>query len=531
MPQTEIGVMLGRLSPPEAGRFQCFPRTSWREEIARSREVGLDYIEWIYDDYGLSENPIATEEGTAELNKLTNTFGIGTQAICADWLMDFPLVRCSDEQREQREGVLHELLRRAKRIGASRLVLPFVDASAIRNEEEESIVIRALERALPLSEQTGVEMHLEADFCPADFTRFLARIPHAMVKVNYDTGNSSGLGYIAREEFASYGSRIGGIHIKDRLRKPDGSVATMPLGHGSADFDDVFASIRSIGYSGGFTLQVARGEDGDEVNWVKTTDRLSPPLLDIKRMDLQLTGRVAFIAGSSRGIGKAIAHALLREGCRICITGRDSVALDASSRELRAKSPDGVLAIPGNFTKTSVIGAAFSTVHREWGAPEILVANIGSGSGEPGWRHEEDEWERLFNINFFGSVRLAQAVIPYMQPQGGSILFVASIAALEATLAPLPYSAAKAALLNYSKNLSRVLAADKIRVNCLAPGNVFFPGGTWDQHLKSRGEEVERYISTEVPQKRFGTPEEIANFAAYLVSLRRVFPTIPPPVM
>jgi hexulose-6-phosphate isomerase len=90
-----------------------------------------------------------------------------------------------------------------------------------------------------------------------------------MVKVNYDTGNSSGLGYIAHEEFAAYGDRIGSIHIKDRLRKPDGGIATKPLGEGSADFDDIFSSIRKIGYTGAYTLQVARGEDGDEVNWAK----------------------------------------------------------------------------------------------------------------------------------------------------------------------------------------------------------------------------------------------------------------------
>jgi 3-oxoacyl-[acyl-carrier protein] reductase len=143
---------------------------------------------------------------------------------------------------------------------------------------------------------------------------------------------------------------------------------------------------------------------------------------------------------------------------------------------------------------------------------------VGSGRGKPGWQLDNVEWERLFNLNFFGSVRLAQAAIPYLQAHGGSILFIASIVALEATPAPLPYSAAKAALVNYSKNLSRTLAADGIRVNCLAPGNVLFDGGSWAHHLEERREEVERYISTEVPQKRFGTTEEIARFAAYLVS-------------
>lgn len=269
MAQSAIGIMLGRLSPPENGRFQCFPRNSWREEIVRAREAGLEYIEWIYDDYGASVNPISSEEGVEELNKLKTQYGIGTPALCADWLMDFPLVRCTDEERTQRESVLHFLLRQAKKIGASRLVLPFVDVSAIRTEEEKCIVLRILEGALPLAEETGVEMHLEADFGPSDFASFLASTPPVMIKVNYDTGNSSGLGYIAREEFASYGSRIGSIHIKDRLRMPGGGVVTKALGEGSADFGDIFASIRRIGYSGDFTLQVARGEDGDEVNWAK----------------------------------------------------------------------------------------------------------------------------------------------------------------------------------------------------------------------------------------------------------------------
>jgi 3-oxoacyl-[acyl-carrier protein] reductase len=235
-------------------------------------------------------------------------------------------------------------------------------------------------------------------------------------------------------------------------------------------------------------------------------------------MDLQLTNRVALVAGSSRGIGKAIASALLREGCRVCITGRDSAALDAASQELRASSGDRVLAIAGDLTDKSVIDAALNSVQEKWAPPDILVANLGSGSGKPGWQLDEDEWQRLFNLNFFGSVRLAQAVIPKMESGGGNILFIASIVAVEATQAPLPYSSAKAALVNYSKNLSRVLARENIRVNCIAPGNILFPGGSWERHLEARREQIDHYIATEVPQKRFGTPEEIAEFAAYLVS-------------
>jgi L-ribulose-5-phosphate 3-epimerase len=130
-------------------------------------------------------------------------------------------------------------------------------------------VIEVLKRALPLAAEHNVELHLEADFGPAEFATFLSRIEHPFLKVNWDSGNSSGLGYIATEEFAAYGSRIGSVHIKDRYRKPEGGVETRPLGTGSANFDDVFTAIRSIDYQGGVTLQVARGEPGDEVNFIK----------------------------------------------------------------------------------------------------------------------------------------------------------------------------------------------------------------------------------------------------------------------
>lgn|SRR5215469_16158982 len=242
-------------------------------------------------------------------------------------------------------------------------------------------------------------------------------------------------------------------------------------------------------------------------------------------MDLQLTDRVAFVAGSSRGIGRAIASILLGEGCRVCITGRNTDAVDEATRVLSAQFGDKVFGVPGDLTDKTAIDDAFAAVSRKWGSLDIVVANVGSGKGKPGWQQEDAEWIRLFNLNFFGTVRLVQAAIPYLQPRGGSILFVASIVAMEATPAPLPYSAAKAALVNYSKNLSRTLACDEIRVNCLAPGNVLFDGGSWDYHLKERREEVEQYISREVPQKRFGTPEEIAKFAAYLVSPASGFAT------
>lgn len=262
--------MQGRLSPPEPGFFQAFPRDTWRDEFPRAQAAGFSYIEWIHDRHDDGANPIFSESGRAELAKLKAQHRIATPAICGDWFMDFPLIRCADLEQRERERHLRELITVARQIGACRIVLPFVDNSRMSTDEEKGAVLGILKRMLPLAEENGVELHLEADLDPVSFRQFLAMIPHPSIKVNWDSGNSSGLGYIANEEFAAYGERIGSIHIKDRYRKPEGGVETRALGDGSADFDDVFRAIRSINYGGGLTFQVARGLPGDEVTFLRT---------------------------------------------------------------------------------------------------------------------------------------------------------------------------------------------------------------------------------------------------------------------
>jgi hexulose-6-phosphate isomerase len=91
-------------------------------------------------------------------------------------------------------------------------------------------------------------------------------LPHPSIKVNYDSGNSSSLGYRPAEEFAAYGKRVGSVHIKDRVC----GGGTVPLGEGDADFPALFEALRRVEYRGDFILQVARGPEGDEVAWART---------------------------------------------------------------------------------------------------------------------------------------------------------------------------------------------------------------------------------------------------------------------
>ncbi len=244
-------------------------------------------------------------------------------------------------------------------------------------------------------------------------------------------------------------------------------------------------------------------------------------------MDLQLTNQVAFVAGSSRGIGRAIAGTLLAEGARIVLTGRDEASLEQTTADLATPETfERILPIAGDFSDPATIAAAYARTLAHFGRIDHLIANLGTGSGTPGPFPPADDWTRLFELNFFASVRLTEAVLPHMTAQGsGSILYISSIVAVEATPAPLPYSAAKAALNNYAKNLSRQVAPSHIRVNTIAPGNIFFPGGSWERHLANRKDAVEAMLKTEVPQNRFGTPDEIASLAAYLCSPQASFST------
>ncbi len=260
-----LAIMQGRLVEPIENRIQAFPRGRWAEEFRNAATAGLDAIEWIYDTYGLGANPIESADGIECINRLAHAHNIAVRSICADYFMEFAFVRATETERAERVDHLVWLMNQARQIGVTRMVLPFVDQSAIRDEADRDAVIDTLRRALPCARATGIELHLETSLPPVDFAALLARITDPLVRVNYDSGNSSSLGYLPDEEFAAYGERVGSVHIKDRLL----GGGTVPLGEGDADLKAVFAGVRRLNYQGDFVLQVARGKAGDEVAWAR----------------------------------------------------------------------------------------------------------------------------------------------------------------------------------------------------------------------------------------------------------------------
>jgi L-ribulose-5-phosphate 3-epimerase len=261
----KLGIMQGRLVPPEDGRFQSFPRQRWRDEFALAAAAGLDTIEWIWDAYGEDKNPLSTDAGIEEMQRLCGVHRVAIDSICADWFMDYPLVGLDAATAQARWRRLEWLMERGARLGINRIVVPFVDAAAIRHAEDAMAIAVGINTLGGAIDRTQVELHLETALSATDFAAMLARIRHPRVKVNYDSGNSASLGYRPRDEFAAYGPRVGSVHLKDRRR----GAGTVPLGEGDTDFDGLFEALAARRYRGDFILQVARGAPGAELAWAR----------------------------------------------------------------------------------------------------------------------------------------------------------------------------------------------------------------------------------------------------------------------
>lgn len=237
-------------------------------------------------------------------------------------------------------------------------------------------------------------------------------------------------------------------------------------------------------------------------------------------MDLGLRDKVVFVAGSSRGIGKAIAQGFASEGAKVVVTGRDKESLQKTLKEFRERyGAQSILGFHGDLGEIETLRNILNQTVSTFGKMDVVVANIGSGRGKPGYDLPDSEWDRFFNVNLMTNIRVVRETVPSLIRNGcGSIVFTASIAGLETLGAPIAYEATKAALIASCKNMSRELAQYKIRVNCVAPGNILFAGSTWDLKLRENEKETMDYITTYVPLKRFGAPEEITNVVLFLAS-------------
>jgi 3-oxoacyl-[acyl-carrier protein] reductase len=237
-------------------------------------------------------------------------------------------------------------------------------------------------------------------------------------------------------------------------------------------------------------------------------------------VDLRLTDKVAIVTGSSRGIGKAIATGLAAEGCQVTLCARDADDLEGTAVELRATGAK-VLAVAADVGKPEDPGRVVEETVQTFGRIDILVNNAGGArTAGPFLETGDPAWQTALDLNVMAAVRFSRLVVPEMQKVGGGVIInISSIWGRE-TGGTATYNAVKAAEISVAKSLARELAPLNIRVNSVAPGSIFFPGGSWDRRLRADPEGISAFMKREIPSGRFGRPEEVADVVVFLCSER-----------
>jgi NAD(P)-dependent dehydrogenase (short-subunit alcohol dehydrogenase family) len=243
-------------------------------------------------------------------------------------------------------------------------------------------------------------------------------------------------------------------------------------------------------------------------------------------MELHLSGKIAVVTGASKGIGLAITDALAGEGARVVAGAR---TLTAGLSELAARAP--VRPVQADLATAAGPAQLIDTAMTEFGGLDILVNNVGAVTPRTGGflSVTDDDWTTAMTINFLAAVRTTRAAVPHLIARGtGTIITIASVNASLPDPLVIDYSAAKAALLNFSKSLSKDLGPHGIRVNTISPGPV--STGLWlgDQGVAATvgrahsvdPDAVAKQAAGDAVTGRFTEPREVADLVLLLAGDR-----------
>jgi 3-oxoacyl-[acyl-carrier protein] reductase len=238
-------------------------------------------------------------------------------------------------------------------------------------------------------------------------------------------------------------------------------------------------------------------------------------------VNLDLTGKVAIVTGSSRGLGLASAAALLQEGCLVTICARGEARLAEATAELRRiGGNDRILAVAGDLSLPDAMERLVERTVETFGGLDILVNNMGLARGATIVDTSDAEWQEALDQTLFPAIRASRLAVPHMRQRGGgAIVMIASIWGRESG-GRMTYNAVKAAEISLGKSLAQQLARDSIRVNSVAPGSILFPGGSWDKRQREDPAGIADFLARELPFGRFGRPEEVGTVVAFLASPR-----------
>jgi 3-oxoacyl-[acyl-carrier protein] reductase len=248
-------------------------------------------------------------------------------------------------------------------------------------------------------------------------------------------------------------------------------------------------------------------------------------------MDLGLAGRVAIVTGSSRGIGRAVAERLCREGANVTLCARTSGSLAEARGALEAIGGGKVLAVEADLTRPGAAEDVVAGTVSAWGKIDILVNNAGAARGLPFDELTEELWLENLQLKLFGYLRMARLVLPHLRKNGwGRIVNVAGTAGLQPNAHAMPVGLNNAGILNVMKALADAEAPNNVLVTTVCPGPILTERQTrlLQDAAKTKGitfEAAQREATSAIPLKRMGRPEEVADVVTFLASERASFLT------
>jgi NAD(P)-dependent dehydrogenase (short-subunit alcohol dehydrogenase family) len=229
-------------------------------------------------------------------------------------------------------------------------------------------------------------------------------------------------------------------------------------------------------------------------------------------MEFDFTNKRAIVCGGSRGIGRSIALGFARSGAAVSICARGTETLEATRGEV-ARFGHTAHAGVCDLADGAAIRRYVADAAEVLGGIDILVNNASAfGSSD-----DEVGWAASVAVDMMAIVHATQAALPFLRQAKGSVINTSSISAMRSAARQPPYGAIKAAAIHYTVTQAAIYAKDGIRVNCVAPGSIEFPGGVWDRR-KSDNPNLYNAILRSIPFGRLGHPEEVANVVLFLAS-------------
>jgi len=234
---------------------------------------------------------------------------------------------------------------------------------------------------------------------------------------------------------------------------------------------------------------------------------------------MTLHGKVAVVTGGSRGIGRAVACALAREGAAVTLCARDRVALEKAAAELEASGAQ-VLAVEADVAQAPQVEQMVEACLERFGSVNILVNNAGITRDNLLLRMKDEEWEAVLSTNLKGVFHCTRAALrPMLKQRGGRIINLTSVVGVMGNAGQANYVAAKAGIIGLTKATAKEVASRGITVNAVAPGFI----ETDMTHALDPGRQEE--IRSRIPLGRFGMPEEVGELVVFLASDRAAYIT------